>query len=210
MRSSSMTEEEKRKLAEKQAEELRLSNERVRNELLENERRMQRQRQSQGEENEVEKEEKQFKVQAQKPSNLSPLVEAYRQKFEGKEPQIINGALVFTFASEEEAKAFFSGRAKAPNCDEFLVTEFNKGFEGVNYFSCGDGHFYEGSLKEIYAALEKEIAKDANNQKARDGLETIASYMAELKVTETKKDTLGAEQVQNGDENETMIASKKR
>lgn len=167
-----MTKENK-ELTIKKAAELKLKNEQIRAAAAEDEKRKQAlQQQAQEAERQV-GEEKAFKVTPVPGADISPLFKAYREEIKKEPEKRPDGSQVLVFDTLKQASEFFVNRSKEKNI--FLCVEENKGFMGHNFYSCGDGHLYEGSLDDIIAGLKKAVEADANNKEAADGLEYIAS-----------------------------------
>jgi hypothetical protein len=107
----------------------------------------------------------------------SPLFKAYKERFPKRPPpeKRDDSSYLFSFNSQEEATQFFDDMAKANN--KFLCQEEGKGFDGHNFFACGDGKLYQGSLQDIKTGLEKSIANDPTNNAAKEGIEYISSLL---------------------------------
>lgn len=111
---------------------------------------------------------------------LKSLVEAYIAQFKDKkfykEPiaDPTKGACVLTFETTAQATEFFDTQAKSGM--KFLCQEEGKGFDGLNFFSCGDKKLYKGSVQQIMDALNESLAA-ANTPEQKqiisDGLETF-------------------------------------
>lgn len=111
---------------------------------------------------------------------LKPLVKAYVDQFKNekwyKEPisAPTNGSCVLTFETTAQAIGFFDTQAKSGM--KFLCHEEGKGFDGLNFFSCGDTKLYQGSVEEIKQALKDSLAGAATpelKQMISDGLKTF-------------------------------------
>jgi hypothetical protein len=73
-------------------------------------------------------------------------------------------------------------------------TSLDKGF-----LSCGDGHLYQGSIKDIYHELQSELNKDPHNEKILAGVERIKEEILAFpnKISESKKEFSKEEQQPN-------------
>lgn len=101
------------------------------------------------------------------------LVDAYKEFF-GKDiikypfykepsPDPKSGACLFIFESETQAADFFNTQAK--NGCQFLCQEEGKGFNGVNFYSCGDTICYQGSVEQIIKDLTDAIKAESDSTK---------------------------------------------
>lgn len=84
---------------------------------------------------------------------------------------------IMSFATMEEAVAFFEAQAKLGHVFLACRVDEQKNFMDDNCFSCGDGTLYRGTFAEIASQLESVIRADTSNTHARDGLVIIKSYM---------------------------------
>lgn len=104
-------------------------------------------------------------------ANISAICAAYDARIKRKRPK--NDLLEFRTISE--AKDFF--KSMSTEKVRFLCNEAGKGYGGQNFFSCGDGQLYEGSLQDIKRGLQQSIDADKNNEDARMGLAFIESKL---------------------------------
>lgn len=73
-----------------------------------------------------------------------------------------------TFISYEDLEKM------AKNGEEFFLPPDKEDKEGNRRgFSCGDGRFYKGSLKEIHNELQSSLKADPGNEKIKAGLDRI-------------------------------------
>ena len=88
--------------------------------------------------------------------------------------------MVLVFRSMAEAQDFFKSMAKENV--KFLCSEEGKGYDGHNFFSCGDGKLYEGSLQHIMQELQQAVDADKENKEAQEGLAFISSKLPGLQL----------------------------
>lgn len=113
-------------------------------------------------------------------SNIPPeilrIIKAYETLYGKKPEQNKEGQHVFSFNTLQDARSFF--KTQASQNLSFMMVEAGKGFSGHNFFSCGDGRLYEGSLNDIKAGLESALKETQNNPKTQEGLQRIKTYLA--------------------------------
>ena len=63
--------------------------------------------------------------------------------------------------------------------------ERNKGVNGHNFFSCGDGNLYQGSIKEIMNGLRSASLAEPNNKYVEEGLKYLSSKFPALNPANT-------------------------
>ncbi len=103
---------------------------------------------------------------------LKSLVQAYIDEFKNekfyKEPisDPTKGACVLTFGTKELATVFFEKQANSGLT--FLCQEEGKGFDGHNFFACGDKNLYQGSVQEIMEALSASLAAAEENSELKN------------------------------------------
>ena len=122
---------------------------------------------------------------------IDALLLAYKNEFKKEPERRPDGSCVYVFESMEEATIFFT--EVAAQKQKFFCIEEGKGFSGHNFFSCGDGALYTGSLQDIIAGLKQSIEKDATNHLAKDGLALVTSYLPKAFANPTLeyRDSLG-------------------
>lgn len=120
---------------------------------------------------------------------LSSLMKAYIEEIKKEPEKRPDGSSVFVFEGLQQANDFFTKRAKEKIC--FLCVEENKGFTGHNFYSCGDGNIYQGSLDDIIVGLKQSIAADASNKEAQEGLDYITSLLPKPNPATAFRNVLG-------------------
>lgn len=120
---------------------------------------------------------------------LTPLIKAYIDEIKKEPERRPDGSSVLVFDGLQQANDFFTKRAKEKIC--FLCVEENKGFAGHNFYSCGDGNIYQGSLDDIIAGLKQSIAADASNKEAQAGLSYISSLLPKPNPATAFRNVLG-------------------
>jgi hypothetical protein len=116
------------------------------------------------------------------PPDILRIIKAYEEHY-GKNPeQNKEGQYIFIFNTLEDARGFF--KTQASQNLSFMMVEAGKGFSGHNFFSCGDGRLYEGSLNNIKAGLVSALKETPNNPKTQEGLQRITTYLAREALNE--------------------------
>ena len=110
------------------------------------------------------------------PPEILRIIKAYEELYGKKPEQNKEGQHIFSFNTLDDARSFFQTQASQKL--SFMMIEVGKGFSGHNFFSCGDGRLYEGSLNNIQAGLESTLKEDPNNSKTQEGLQRIKTYIA--------------------------------
>jgi len=116
------------------------------------------------------------------------VVKAYREEYgpEYKEPykapysEEVNGITchVLAFPSLNDAKVFFGQLADKEMV--FLATEYGKGHAGHNFFSCGNGQLFEGSLQAIHDELVRISLEKKSDTVIKNGLSMLENLAPEL------------------------------
>ncbi|CAM2973339.1 Uncharacterised protein [Legionella steigerwaltii] len=129
---------------------------------------------------ELEIEEQNRKKTTIKPTNInkdwSKIVDDYKKQY-GREPDEKNGALVFD--SPEEVTKFFMAQATAKPPREFHCVYLGEDGKPMDkhVFSCGSGHLFQGSLKEIQDQIKNALKDDPENQNLKNGKAYIKSLI---------------------------------
>ena len=86
-----------------------------------------------------------------------------------------DGTMLFT--TMEEATTFFKGQAEQEK-RHFFVTECKKGqMLDHHFYSCADGHLYQGTYLEIEAQLAAAVKSHPENTMTAEGLTEFRSFM---------------------------------
>lgn len=104
------------------------------------------------------------------------LLADYKKQFNKDPISKPDGSHVFEFESKEQAATFFGEQAGAKR--KFLCMEEGKGVDGHNFFSCGDGKLYQGSIREIMAELQKTSSAEPSNLLVQEGLKYLSSHFS--------------------------------
>ncbi|MCW8398618.1 hypothetical protein OQJ26_07425 [Legionella sp. PATHC038] len=138
---------------------------------------------------ELELEEQNRKKTIIKPEQMNKdwpkIVEDFKKQY-GKEPDK-NGALVFD--SPEEVTKFFLAQATATPPREFHGVQLGQDGKPIDnhVYSCGSGHLFQGSLKEIQTQIKKALENDPENQKLKNGQVYIENLINPQKTIEMRR-----------------------
>ncbi|VEB32720.1 hypothetical protein [Legionella cherrii] len=138
---------------------------------------------------ELELEEQNRKKTIIKPEQMNKdwpkIVEEFKKQY-GKEPDK-NGALVFD--SPEEVTKFFLAQATATPPREFHGVQLGQDGKPIDnhVYSCGSGHLFQGSLKEIQTQIKKALENDPENQKLKNGQAYIENLINPQKTIEMRR-----------------------
>jgi hypothetical protein len=134
-------------------------------------------------------------------SDWEKILEDYKKKY----PDQSVKDNVLTFTSLDEATKFFKDQATANPPRKFFMEEIDENGKptGLNFFSCGNGKMYQGTLNEIQDQLKADQRANPDDPNIQEGLGDIAralnparDFRAALKETkgvEEKKEQAQAQ-----------------
>lgn len=105
--------------------------------------------------------------------DVNALLDDYKTQFNKEPIPKPDGSHVLVFDSEEQAATFFKEQATTKR--KFLCMEEGKGVDGDNFFSCGDGKLYEGSISKIIEDLQHVVSVEPDNELVKEGLSFLSN-----------------------------------
>ncbi|MGQ3892647.1 hypothetical protein [Legionella sp. CNM-4043-24] len=123
-------------------------------------------------------------------SDWELMVEDYKKLY-GEPAE--NNCLVFP--TREAAISFLKEQATATPPRKFLAIELGPDGKptGDNFFSCGNGTLYQGSLQQIQQQVQADLNKNPEDGNLKTGLDKITAELAKRNPTSRFKDRLHGE-----------------